>query len=84
MKNIIKFLALVSLIVCAILVSKPIKANPPDPPSHHGETTNQAPAGAPIDGGLGILLALGAGYGGRKLYKSRKKKEEAENDEIEE
>ncbi|MCK9422758.1 MAG: hypothetical protein M0Q38_09175 [Bacteroidales bacterium] len=84
MKNIIKFLTLLSLIICAIFITKPLKANPPDPPAHHGETTNQDPAAAPIDGGLGILLLLGAGYGGRKLYKSRKKKEEAENDEIEE
>lgn len=44
---------------------------PPPPPGGHGEGGNQ-PAnggGAPIGGGLGILLALGAAYGGRKVYK---------------
>ena len=44
---------------------------PPPPPGGHGETGNQ-PAeggGAPIGGGLGVLLALGAAYGGRKVYK---------------
>jgi hypothetical protein len=45
---------------------------PPPPPGGHGETGNQ-PAeggGAPIGGGLGILLALGAAYGGGKIYKN--------------
>jgi len=44
---------------------------PPPPPEGHGGSTNQ-PAGntAPIGGGLGILLALGAAYGGRKIYKA--------------
>ena len=44
---------------------------PPPPPDVHGGSTNQ-PAGntAPIGGGLGILVALGAAYGGRKIYKA--------------
>ncbi len=46
---------------------------PPPMPGDHGQNGN-APAGAPIDGGLGILLALGAGYGGRKVYKAWKKR----------
>lgn len=51
---------------------------PPPPPGGHGEGGNQ-PAeggGAPIGGGLGILLALGAAYGGRKVYKVWKDKAE--------
>ena len=42
------------------------------------------PVGAPIDGGLGILLAMGAAYGGKKLYKARqdKKKEAEEQMEV--
>ena len=41
----------------------------PPPPSNHGESGNQAPGGgAPIGGGLFILLGLGAAYGGKKLY----------------
>ena len=83
MKNIIKSLALLTLIIGAIFITKPVKANPPDPPAHHGEATNQAPAGAPIDGGLGILLALGAGYGGLKLYRNRKKAAEEEEEGLE-
>lgn len=46
---------------------------PPPPPGGHGSSQNE-PAngggGAPIGGGLGILLALGAAYGGRKIYKA--------------
>ena len=39
---------------------------PPLPPANHGNDGNSR--GAPIDGGLGILLALGAAYGGKKVY----------------
>lgn len=76
MKNIIKSLVFASLLVCAIFITKTTKADnpvPPPPPAEHGQSGNQP--GAPIDGGLGILLALGASYGARKLYKNRKKKE---------
>lgn len=49
---------------------------PPPPPSGHGSGGNQ-PAnggGAPIGGGLGIMLALGAAWGGKKLYVLKKQK----------
>ena len=39
---------------------------------------NQAP-GAPIDGGLGILLAMGAAYCGKKIYQARKNKSKEED-----
>lgn len=44
---------------------------PPPPPGDHGGTGN-APAGGngSLTGGIGILMALGAAYGGRKLYKA--------------
>jgi hypothetical protein len=49
--------------------------NPPPPPANHGEDTNQPPGGgAPITGGIGILLALGAAYGAKKQYNIRKNK----------
>ncbi len=52
---------------------------PPPPPDGHGEGGNQGAGeggGAPIGGGLGILLALGAAYGGKKLYTAFKEREE--------
>ena len=33
------------------------------------------PVGAPIDGGVGILLAMGIAYGGKKLYSLRQSKD---------
>jgi hypothetical protein len=48
---------------------------PPPPPnggpgSGHGLGGNQGAANAPIGGGIGILLALGALYSGRKFLAS--------------
>jgi hypothetical protein len=57
------------------------QGGPPPPPSGgHGSGTNQpAGGGAPIEGGIGILLALGAAYGGRKVYKAFKNKSALED-----
>lgn len=46
---------------------------PPPPTGGHGQSGNQAP-GAPINGGLGILLAMGIAYDGKKLYISRRER----------
>jgi hypothetical protein len=49
----------------------------PDPNLNGSGTTNgTTPVGAPIDGGLGILIILGAGYGIKKVFKARKTKSE--------
>lgn len=42
----------------------------------NGSGVGQTPVGAPIDGGLSILLMLGAGYGATKLFELRKKVKE--------
>jgi hypothetical protein len=67
-------------VLCVILIwPAALMADPPDPPpppSGHGQN-GDAPVGAPIDGGMGILLALGAAYGGVRLWKSRKLKVES-------
>ncbi len=61
---------------------QPLSAQePPPPPGEHGSEGNQDPRGAPIDGGLGILLGLGAVYGSWKVYKSRKKESDQEIEE---
>jgi hypothetical protein len=48
---------------------------PPPPPGSHGETGNQSPpgGGVPVGSGLVILLALGAAYGGKKLFDARRR-----------
>jgi hypothetical protein len=47
---------------------------PPPPPAAHGVTGNQDGGGAPIGGGLFILLGLGAAYAGKKVYDQCKEK----------
>lgn len=48
---------------------------PPDPPDEGGNNSgNQTGGNAPIGGGLGILLALGAAYGARKVYQFKQQK----------
>jgi len=48
---------------------------PPPPGGGHGLSNNGPLEGAPIDGGLGILLAMGAIYGGKRLYNAHKEKQ---------
>ena len=81
MKSLRKFLLTLvflfaSMFMIHAIADEPLDAPPPPPGGGHGGGGNQQ--GAPIDGGLGILMALGAGYGTWKLYKSRKAEKEAE------
>ena len=54
------------ILIMVVLVLGPVllQAQPSDP---------QDAAGVPIDGGLSVLLAAGAGYGVKKIRESRKK-----------
>ena len=78
MKTRIKFLflgvlmALFCSISCMVYADDP---NPPTVPGDHGHA-GDVPVGAPIDGGLFVLLILGAGYGAKKIYSLRKEKED--------
>ena len=54
------------VLVMSIFADPPDPVNPPAPggsPVNNGE-----PVGAPIDGGIGFLLLLCAGYGVKKIY----------------
>ncbi|MFZ4400639.1 MAG: PID-CTERM protein-sorting domain-containing protein [Bacteroidales bacterium] len=62
------FLTALIIISTNCIFSQPL---PPDYP--HGQATNDQPAAAPIDGGLSILLVLGAIFGARKIYILKKK-----------
>ena len=81
-RRFMKFYFIATLFCCLFFPALVFAENPaPPPPSGHSTQGDQNPKGAPIDGGLGILLALGAGYGGYKGYRlSRKKKAEEEID----
>ncbi|HPT02034.1 MAG TPA: hypothetical protein PLJ84_05500 [Bacteroidales bacterium] len=54
---------------------------PPPPPGTpgmgggHGTGGNNGPTGAPVGGGLEVLMLLGAAYAGNKMYKSKREKE---------
>jgi len=76
MKTRIKILTIALLLAAASFISSTAKADdpPPPPPPGHGETGNVPGGGAPIGGGLFILLGLGAAYGGKKIYDYKKKK----------
>ncbi len=62
-----KYIILFGLMFSLLLCVNTVKAQAPDPP-----TTHDIGGGAPIGGGLFILLGLGAAYGGKKLYDKRK------------
>ena len=60
-----------SLIFCGLIfISQGAFAQVPPPPpgDGHGGSGNQEGGGAPVGTGIGILLSLGAAYGGKKLY----------------
>jgi hypothetical protein len=62
------------------MADEPLDNPPPPPGGGHGGGGNSN--GAPLDGGLSILLALGAGYGGWKLYRTKKQDVAENNDEL--
>lgn len=69
MKKIKTFLILAALCCSSFLFAQD---PPPPPPGSHGQTNNQPGGGAaPIGSGIAILLALGAGYGVKKVYDAR-------------
>jgi len=80
MKKIRAILALAAFIVVPLIT---LAQGPPPPPGQPGAPGNngQTPVGAPIDGGLGVLLALGLGYGGYKIYKIKKSTADTEPQE---
>jgi hypothetical protein len=81
MKTLRRFLLTLSFLLTGLfmfhaMADEPLDNPPPPPGGGHGGGGNSQ--GAPIDGGLSILLALGAGYGGFKLYKKKKEDNKAE------
>ena len=45
---------------------------PPAPPENAGGNGGPVGGGAPIGSGLVLLIAMAAGYGGKKVYNARK------------
>lgn len=73
--NLLKKITLAILIIMGLTftVDSFAQGTPPPPPGEHGTSGNsESGGGAPIGGGLFILIGLGAVYGGKKLYQIRK------------
>jgi hypothetical protein len=71
MKKVIQILAIALVIlVPVILTAQPM---PNDPGIGGGAGQYPVGGGAPIGGGLLIMLSLAIGYGTRKIYEIRKK-----------
>jgi hypothetical protein len=66
-----------SLVIIAMLAALPVFlfAQPLPYQNGNGGNVGNTPVGAPIDGGLTILMLLGVGYGARKIYSIKKEKE---------
>ncbi len=76
MKKLFSIFAITALLCFSVAALADGPPPPPGNPSTGGG--GGGPVGAPIDGGLGILLAMGATYGAKKLYSARKAKKEEE------
>ena len=73
MKKTYKILLIILITVAFTSVDIFAQVPPPPPPDHNSQG-NVPGGGAPIGGGLFIMLGLGAAYGGKKIYEIRKKK----------
>jgi hypothetical protein len=69
MKNTLVLISLIFVLMVTPVLIKKVSAQPPPPP----------PQDIPIDGGLFLLIAAGATYGARKLYKQQKEDKEINN-----
>jgi hypothetical protein len=69
MKSKVFYLMLV-LAICLIAPSVLLAQGPPPPPP--------PPADVPIDGGVGLLIAAGVGYGVKKVRDHRKKQRQTQ------
>jgi hypothetical protein len=64
-------IVLLALVGCFIAAQHVSAQAPPPPPSEKGTGSNKAPGGgAPIDGGLAVIIASVAGYSAWKFRKA--------------
>jgi hypothetical protein len=74
MKYLLSRLAMFFLFMCISLMSYAQLALPRPLDGGPGTGGLEGPPEVPVDGGLSIVLAVGAGYGAKKLKEYRKKK----------
>lgn len=75
MKTYLKTLIVAAVLTLSTSILLAQGPPPPPPPGGHGSGGHEPPFGgtSPIEGGLGILIALGVAYGAGKTYFMRKK-----------
>jgi len=76
MKKITFYLVFSIVIMWGLFTASGVLAqggDPPPPPGAHGSSQNRPPGGgAPVGSGVIVLVALGAAYGGKKMWDLRK------------
>jgi len=77
--SLVRILPIVALVMMSAQVAM-AQPPPPDDPNNVGGGTGGA--GVPIDGGLGILMAAGAGLGLKKAWEARKLAAKENNDVL--
>ncbi len=67
---------ILTLVFSVALLAPLTHADPPGPPGPGGDPggSGGVPVGSPVDGGIGILLAMGIAYGGFKLIPRKDQK----------
>ena len=80
-KSIKKLFIVLFLIASPLVINNVLADDPPNPGGSPigvgggaGPVGGQTGGNSPIDGGLSILIALGAAYGSKKVYQIRKVK----------
>lgn len=76
-KTIITLLLTISLIISGSALFA--QAGPPDPPEDPNAGGGPVGGSAPLGSGITLLLALGATYGGRKVYLAWKDQQDQES-----
>lgn len=71
-----KTFVILSIFLVLVFSIPAFSQGPPPPNGGNNPGGGNTPVGngAPIGGGLGIMLLLGAAYGGKKIYQFKKEK----------
>ena len=82
-KNVKKVILLITTIVvcftCIPVLAQPAGGPPPGGPTGGTDPPCWPPPCIPVDGGVSILIALGAAYGGKKAYDQLKSSRDSES-----
>jgi hypothetical protein len=69
-----KKIAIATIMIMTFSICTNLNAQPPNPPGDPVASGDPVGGGAPLGSGVFILLALGAAYGGKKIYELRKER----------